>query len=1220
MANNNDMLIRMVMAGDASPFLKEVVAAEQKFGSALQGMSATAAKMELLGKAQESAKKAAAEFFKLKKESEAYQKAIAMATGPTKDLEKALATTDKALDRAEKSMRRQIDSVQGLRKELSAAGVDSRNLAAAQAEMSAKVAATSRRVMPARRLDAARDVIGIRSNPEIEREIVQTQAAYARLAQSGTMSMSEQMRAAQAARARVAELRAELAGGIPTTSFLSTGAGKLAAMAAGFISLNAAIGLTKSILTTAGEFETLRTQLNSVEKSAEKGKAAFQYVKDLAVNTPFQVNGLTKTYIQLKNFGLDPTAGSMQAVIDQASKLGGSQETLTRISLALGQAWSKEKLQGEEALQLIEAGVPVWELLGKKLNKTTAELQDLSQKGQLGRNAINALMETMEQDAAGAAAAQMMTWNGVVSNAIDLWQQFLDDIGQAGLLEFAKKAITDLTEALNRMKETGELGQLARDIAESLQALGQIAIGTAKFIVEHKEAIASMMAIYLGFKAKGLVVSLTSDLIKFAEAAGKASKLIKEVKNAETLGDMAAAAAGKRKSSSSAGSAGATGAAGAAASVAAGAALEGGATAAKGALTTTAGVVRTALASMAGSFTAFGVTASAGLWAVVARLGIFGAAIAGAVSITKLAKYAWDNYAEAAYATERSLEKLQRTMAQTKGYSNVVVEGAAAVDQMTDASRKHYLEMLKLAQTYWRAKLDAEARKQWDSPEAKEAFKMAKIYSEAITMVNNYSTRRIAAEKDFKEKVEAVRNGVLNDLASKLAKEQQLYDKANDAFKDAVDRRKKHQDSWYGNKAVDPAKKAKDPATMGVTDYYEGLSKANALGRKAQESQAQAAKTGKDADLRQAARDATTTEKAFESLMDTINKLREAGKITEGEFNFFNEQAGRAQDGFDEKTVNKAKDQLQQAMEKVEALKQAAESVKKLQIGFDAAKGIADLDSLLSQFQAAAQSKPVKVPVQYVGPDGKYLSDARQTLGLPERPPSGVSVGGGASDPQAEAARARQQQEAQNLAEARRQVGLPSGDAGASKLPIGFDQEAGKADLNKLLTDSQQLAQNQPVQVPVKFVSDGMPPPASLAEARRQVGLPEKGPGFSGGGWTGPGGKFEPAGIVHGGEFVQTQERMREPGALAFMWDFHRRGMGALQDWRGYANGGLVGAALPTFADRISLPGVGGLAQPAAKALGTLLLQVGGRQLSVQADPSEAGDFMADMRRLQLKM
>ncbi|UGA38175.1 hypothetical protein JOS77_30625 [Chromobacterium haemolyticum] len=102
-------------------------------------------------------------------------------------------------------------------------------------------------------------------------------------------------------------------------------------------------------------------------------------------------------------------------------------------------------------------------------------------------------------------------------------------------------------------------------------------------------------------------------------------------------------------------------------------------------------------------------------------------------------------------------------------------------------------------------------------------------------------------------------------------------------------------------------------------------------------------------------------------------------------------------------------------------------------------------------------------------------------------------------------------------------------------------------------------------------------------------------------------------------EAAAYSKALREPGALAFMWDFHRRGMGALQDWRGYANGGMVGAALPMFADRISLPDVGGLAQPAAKALGTLMLSLGGQQLAVSADPGEASDFMAGVRRLQLK-
>jgi hypothetical protein len=79
--------------------------------------------------------------------------------------------------------------------------------------------------------------------------------------------MAELSRAATATKARIAELRAELQGTMPASSFLMTGAGKLVAMASAVVSLNAALALTRSILSTAGQFETLRTQLNAVEKS-----------------------------------------------------------------------------------------------------------------------------------------------------------------------------------------------------------------------------------------------------------------------------------------------------------------------------------------------------------------------------------------------------------------------------------------------------------------------------------------------------------------------------------------------------------------------------------------------------------------------------------------------------------------------------------------------------------------------------------------------------------------------------------------------------------------------------------------------------------------------------------------------------------------------------------------------------------------------------------------
>lgn len=64
--------------------------------------------------------------------------------------------------------------------------------------------------------------------------------------------------------------------------------------------------------------------------------------------------------------------------------------------------------------------------------------------------------------------------------------------------------------------------------------------------------------------------------------------------------------------------------------------------------------------------------------------------------------------------------------------------------------------------------------------------------------------------------------------------------------------------------------------------------------------------------------------------------------------------------------------------------------------------------------------------------------------------------------------------------------------------------------------------------------------------------------GFWDGGYTGPGGKYQPAGIVHAGEGVLSQEDMRALG-----------GPGAFESFRrslhssGYSAGGVVGAAVP---------------------------------------------------------
>jgi hypothetical protein len=71
-------------------------------------------------------------------------------------------------------------------------------------------------------------------------------------------------------------------------------------------------------------------------------------------------------------------------------------------------------------------------------------------------------------------------------------------------------------------------------------------------------------------------------------------------------------------------------------------------------------------------------------------------------------------------------------------------------------------------------------------------------------------------------------------------------------------------------------------------------------------------------------------------------------------------------------------------------------------------------------------------------------------------------------------------------------------------------------------------------------------------------------PGFAGGGYTGSGGRFEPAGIVHRGEYVFDAATVRRMGVRQL--DDMRRGL------KGYANGGFVGGGAAAAVNVTSKP------------------------------------------------
>jgi phage-related minor tail protein len=115
--------------------------------------------------------------------------------------------------------------------------------------------------------------------------------------------------------------------------------------------------------------------------------------------------------------------------------------------------------------------------------------------------------------------------------------------------------------------------------------------------------------------------------------------------------------------------------------------------------------------------------------------------------------------------------------------------------------------------------------------------------------------------------------------------------------------------------------------------------------------------------------------------------------------------------------------------------------------------------------------------------------------------------------------------------------------------------------------------------------------------------------GFAEGGFTGPGAKYDVAGVVHAGEYVQPATVVSQPGALSFMRDFHRHGMAAIGAWSmaGYADGGYVNplsgtSPIATAPATVRAPGADSIAPPAGAQLAV-------RNVNI-VDPSLVSDYL----------
>lgn len=272
--------------------------------------------------------------------------------------------------------------------------------------------------------------------------------------------------------------------GARTTSLgnaLKSAEKKVLGYAAAYISLRAATNLAskalslvragiEGVISVGDDSEKAKIQLEGLMGSIAGGEQATAWIEEFADKSGQRINDILEAFAELKAYGLDPMDGSMQAIMDKTAQLGGEQEKLKGISLAIGQMWAKEKIVQEEVNQLRERGVNAFDLLSKAMNKNVSELQDMAAAGQLGRNEIKLLIDEMGRSAEGQASRALETLSGKWNVLLNQFQKFGEEVASHGAMDIVKEKLQGVLDKVIELTDDGTLDNLAESLSVAFVA------------------------------------------------------------------------------------------------------------------------------------------------------------------------------------------------------------------------------------------------------------------------------------------------------------------------------------------------------------------------------------------------------------------------------------------------------------------------------------------------------------------------------------------------------------------------------------------------------------------------------------------------------------------------------------------------------------------------------------------------------------------------------
>lgn len=217
----------------------------------------------------------------------------------------------------------------------------------------------------------------------------------------------------------------------------------------------------------AAAFEQLNVSLETFLGSAEKAQVVIKDLNDFSIRTPFEPEQVNSAGRALLAFGIEQEnlIGVLERVGDVAS---GTGKDFNELALIYGKARASGIIQGEELNQLAEAGIPIYEELGKVVGVNATEIRKLGEQGRLSFDALDAVFQNLTAEGGrfnGLLEKQSTTLTGLASTARGAFSELSRNIGGA-FTPLLKAILPPVISLINRITE--RVGPLAAAFGEKL--------------------------------------------------------------------------------------------------------------------------------------------------------------------------------------------------------------------------------------------------------------------------------------------------------------------------------------------------------------------------------------------------------------------------------------------------------------------------------------------------------------------------------------------------------------------------------------------------------------------------------------------------------------------------------------------------------------------------------------------------------------------------------